>query len=334
MIMEIIALVKAIATILTPALPYLLKMTQKGTEKVGEKIGEAAWNLASQVWEKLSPKIKTKAVKDVFKDVASNPNDPLAQSALEYNLRKILNENITLTRQLEKIVINAPAKFRSKGKNITNISGTIIDGQVITGDKTTIQHGNYSTIIEKASTVYAGNTVNKSAEIREVTIDLKLPDGSYPTHKWVERAGVKEIMLHQSDKVIKDYWEPSGYSGKRLREILMDEVNKWSLQGWEVVETNLDDVWNSDYDSHESAGSAIMGLIGLGVTLTWEKKVVFYSARFHVRRVTDHDSISPNISYQPSKIVKKKEAAFNCPKCGLPFKTKESLKTHKANWHK
>lgn len=281
--MEIIALVKAIAAILTPALPYLLK----GTEKVGEKIGESAWNFASQIWKKLSPELKSKEVKDVIDDVASNPNDSLAQSALEYNLRKILSENITVARELEKIIAKAPANILSYGKNITNVTGTIIDGQVITGDKTTIQHGNYSTIVEKAQIVNIGNATNKSAEIREVTINLKLPDGTYPTHKWVEKAGVKEIMLHQSDKVIKDYWEPAGYSGKRLREILMAEINKWTLQGWEVVETNLDNVWNSDYDSHESTGSAIMGLIGIGVSLTWEKKVVFYSASFHVRRITN-----------------------------------------------
>lgn len=333
MVMELIALVKAVATILTPALPFLLKMTEKGTEKIGEKIGESAWNLATQIWEKLSPKVKSKAVKEVFNDVASNPNDPLAQSALEYNLRKILSENISIARDLEYIVTHAPSNVFSQGKNITNIS-TVIDGQVITGDKTVIQHGNYSTVVEKASVVNIGNTVNKGAEIREVTIDFRLPDGTYPTHKWVERAGMKEIMLHQSDKVTRDYWEPAGYSGKRLREILMEEINKWSLQGWDVVETNLDNVWVSDYDSHESAGSAIMGMLGVGLSLTWEKKVVYYRATFHVRRVIQQDGISPSFSPQNFDAPKPQASPFNCPKCGLPFKTGESLKTHMANWHK
>ena len=51
--MELIMLVKAVATILTPALPFLLKMTEKGIEKidVNSKIG------ISNIINKFIPKI-------------------------------------------------------------------------------------------------------------------------------------------------------------------------------------------------------------------------------------------------------------------------------------
>lgn len=265
----------------SPALPFLLKVAEKGAEKVGENIGEASWNLATQLWDKLSPKIKTTEVKDVFMDVATNPADPLSQAALVYNLRKILSENIILARDLEKIIMAVPSNQFSQGKNITNIAAPVIDGQIITGDKKVIQHGDYNTIIEKAQVVNVGNNPNRNSEIRPVKIDLRLPNGKYPTFWWIERAGPAQLMLHQSNKTTKKWWDPPEYDWNRLKQILVNEINKWEAQGWEVVENDLDKVWNTETGFRETLGSAIFASVA---GLTWENWEIHYGATFHVRR--------------------------------------------------
>jgi len=328
--MELATLVTAVASILTPALPYLLmKVTEKGAEKVGEKIGEATWDLAQKIWEKLSPKVRSKSMKDVLKDVATDPDDTLTQSAFEYNLRKILSENISLAKELEGIVTNAPANILSQGKNITNVVGTVIDGQIVTGDKMIIQHGDYSTIVEKAQVVNVGNSPNQAREIRPVKINLQLPNGKYPTFRYIDRAGLKEIMLHQSDKVIKKWWDPPEYDWERINRILMEEVNKWTAQGWEVIESDLSKLWITEYGSRESIGTALMSMVGIPGAITWEHWVIHYRAEFHVRRVTG--GRYPHAFQQQ---LPKENPVYMCEKCKLPYKTEKGLKEHIEKWHK
>lgn len=122
------------------------------------------------------------------------------------------------------------------------------------------------------------------SEIREVKLDLQLPDGSYPTYYWIERTGPVGILRGSSGKVVKKWWEPSHFSHEHLRKLLLDEINKWLAEGWELVETDLDDVWLTKHGSKETVGSTLAYMFRIPAGLSYKEWRIYYGARFRVRR--------------------------------------------------
>lgn len=118
---------------------------------------------------------------------------------------------------------------------------------------------------------------NRKAEIRDIWIDLVLPNGKYPTFYWLDGSGVYKIVGGKS------WWEPKDYSYDQLMQILMQEINKWTQDGWEIIETDLDNVWKFDYGYDETHYSWLVrnALPSLGVALhRWRR---YKGALFHVR---------------------------------------------------
>jgi hypothetical protein len=114
--------------LLTPYLPFLMGLGQKGSEKLVEKGAE-------EIWHKLFPKIKTDpGVLAIAKDVAINPDNEMAKTTLAYHLDKILNapDNAVLKAEIAQILEEAPAKSKfnidAKGSQIGLIGD---DGRVI-----------------------------------------------------------------------------------------------------------------------------------------------------------------------------------------------------------
>jgi len=113
--MEIITL---LVNLLTPHLPFLMGLGQKGSEKLVEKGAE-------EIWNKLFPQIKTDlGVLAIAKDVAINPDNEMAKTTLAYHLDKILNApgNTVLKAEIAQILEEAPAKSKynidAKGSQI------------------------------------------------------------------------------------------------------------------------------------------------------------------------------------------------------------------------
>jgi hypothetical protein len=114
--------------LLTPYLPFLMGLGQKGSEKLVEKGAE-------EIWNKLFPQIKTApGVLAIAKDVAINPDNEMARTTLAYHLDKILNApgNAVLKAEIAQILEEAPAKSKfnidAKGSQIGLIGD---DGRVI-----------------------------------------------------------------------------------------------------------------------------------------------------------------------------------------------------------
>jgi hypothetical protein len=107
--MEIISLSQIVTSLLAPALPYLMKGTEKAAEEAGAKLGEEAWSIAKIIWAKLSPKVLERpALEAAAKDAANSPSDDDSHEILRLQIKKLLSEdkNASLNENLSKFIEN------------------------------------------------------------------------------------------------------------------------------------------------------------------------------------------------------------------------------------
>jgi hypothetical protein len=128
-------IVKQVADVLAPALPYLAGPAaaagQKAAEIAKSKLGEEKWNKATRIWDKIRPEVEKKPVAaEALKEVAANPDDDIAISALPASLRKLLEgmppETIDEIRSIVSV-------SRSETYNVHAESGGVAAGRDIHG---------------------------------------------------------------------------------------------------------------------------------------------------------------------------------------------------------
>lgn len=116
--MDIALLAKRLTIFLSPFLPYLLKAGEKAAEDVGTKFGAAAWEQAKVLWDKLQPKFAAKAAAvEAVEDVAQTPDDEDAQASLRLQLKKLLNQDESLAKEIAELIQEKP-----QAPGSTNIS--------------------------------------------------------------------------------------------------------------------------------------------------------------------------------------------------------------------
>ena len=94
-----------LTTFLAPFLPYLLKKGEQAADAAIERFGEAAWKRAQALWGKLRPKVEDKeAAREATGDVAAAPDDELARSALQLQLRKLVADDPDLAAELAEML--------------------------------------------------------------------------------------------------------------------------------------------------------------------------------------------------------------------------------------
>lgn len=99
--MDIIAL----TALLSPCLPFLIKLGEKSAETAGSKIGEDAWNRAKKVWEKLHPKVEAKEdAKVAAEQLAAKPDSEARKAVFQEELEILLKENPDLLETLAQIM--------------------------------------------------------------------------------------------------------------------------------------------------------------------------------------------------------------------------------------
>ena len=183
------------------------------------------------------------------------------------------DEVLRLAEKLIKILDSQNLQPKSN-INVGQISG----GYVNFGEKQVIQNG---------TNQYIENlTIGEStapAEIREIILDLKQNDGTYPVLHWYEEAD-DGILFAKGPQVTRQWWSPESYSSEYLKGKLMDEINKWTSQAWEVIETNYDELWEVEHLYNETKMSTFTNLLGMSVGRTWKHQLTFFKAHFHIRR--------------------------------------------------
>ena len=135
--------VAVLTAILSPFLPYLLKLGDKAAEKAAEQFGENTWNWAKKLWNKLKPKVTAKpTLKEAIEDVAAHPQDEDYQASLRVQLKKLLSQEPQLAREIALLMENKP---QTQGEN-KSIGTVIAGGDAITstGDSTVTQSGDSS----------------------------------------------------------------------------------------------------------------------------------------------------------------------------------------------
>ncbi|NES77535.1 MULTISPECIES: hypothetical protein [Okeania] len=70
-----------------------------------QEVGKDTWQRAKAIWEKLSPKIESKeAAKEAVEDFAKEGNDKDAEAAFRRQLKKILDADEILGKQVKKLM--------------------------------------------------------------------------------------------------------------------------------------------------------------------------------------------------------------------------------------
>ena len=83
--------VEALTAMLAPCLPFLVQTGTAATEHVSEQLGEEVWPHGTRLWDRLRPAVEgNPAAQEAVGDLAINPDDPIARTALVWQLRKLL----------------------------------------------------------------------------------------------------------------------------------------------------------------------------------------------------------------------------------------------------
>lgn len=291
--MDIVTLTQALVALIAPLLPFLIKAGEKSVEEIGKKIGESAWNLAKRIWSRLAPKINASpAAKEAVNDLVKNPKDGDYLATFRVQIRKILESDPVLAKELHSQINNINNAARDVNINIgnININGNVSGGNFVGGTGNVFQNGtnnyNYTVNAGKVDRIVFGKD-NRIAEMREIELSFLQSDGTFPRHSWTDKVSTVGIMLGQNSKTANEKWEPAGINFSILRSLLMKEINRWTLQGWEIVETDLDRLFISEYNSSETTGSALGSLLRIPTGLAWNHWRIYYGARFHIRRFVD-----------------------------------------------
>lgn len=125
-----------LTALLSPCLPFLLKLGDATLTSVGKKMGEDVWETAQKVWQKLHPKIAERPdVMVAVEAVAASPDDEDCQEFLQKKLAKLFKENPDLEQAIAEIMADSPAVTASVQINQTvgNNEGQVI-GQMTGGN--------------------------------------------------------------------------------------------------------------------------------------------------------------------------------------------------------
>jgi hypothetical protein len=115
-----------LVTFLAPFLPYLVKKVEAGADKAIEALGADAWERAQGLWQRLRPKVEEKeAAGEAAAALAENPDDAVAQGALQFQLRSLVESDPGLAADLARMLRDA----REAGVMADN-GAVIIQGDV------------------------------------------------------------------------------------------------------------------------------------------------------------------------------------------------------------
>lgn len=123
----------ALTAFLAPFLPYLLKAGGMAADKAADGLAGEAGRWAEALWVKLLPSVGARpAAGEAASDVAANPNDRLARSALELQFHKILADNAQLRQEV--------------ARRLEDATRAGIVGNVVVGGDVAADHGSIGVI--------------------------------------------------------------------------------------------------------------------------------------------------------------------------------------------
>ncbi len=111
--------ISALITAATTALqPYWPVLATKAAESAGEHVPEAVVNLWAAVKERFARK---PTAQEVLDDLPKNPDDPALKGAFEFQLRKLLQEDLAFADDLRQQLHGVDAAFKAGQTGSGNI---------------------------------------------------------------------------------------------------------------------------------------------------------------------------------------------------------------------
>ena len=132
--------VAALAALLSPALPFLTRAGGRVTAEAGQVLGHHAWEHAQRIWDRLAGAIAARpAAQEAADDVAADVQDEEARVALVRQLRKIMEGDPALAREVEQLLGEArQAGVVASGARSVAVGGSVSDSAIVTGDNSSI----------------------------------------------------------------------------------------------------------------------------------------------------------------------------------------------------
>ena len=91
-----------LVSLLAPFLGRLLEGPMEAAQEAAGRAGDVAWKHAVSIWRKVWPKLQERpSAEEAAREVANNPEDEDAQASLRLQLRKLLEQDPALARELE-----------------------------------------------------------------------------------------------------------------------------------------------------------------------------------------------------------------------------------------
>jgi hypothetical protein len=146
--LDTVALAKIITSLLSPAIPYLIKGGDQAWGEASKKIGADTWELTKTIWMKFASskskpngEEKTIEVIKAATEVANNPSDEDAQAALRFQIKKLLTEDPELSLEIYKVLNEAKASssqtsIRIGGVDISGGATVTNSGNIVGGNQT------------------------------------------------------------------------------------------------------------------------------------------------------------------------------------------------------
>lgn len=122
-------------SLLSPCLPFLIKLGDKAAESAGSKIGPDVWEMSKKIWDKLHPKLVAKEdAKIAAEQLAAKPESEARKAVFQEELEALLKENPDLTAAIAQIMQESTSATTGVQINqtVTNNEGQVI-GQMTGG---------------------------------------------------------------------------------------------------------------------------------------------------------------------------------------------------------
>lgn len=91
--------------VLSPCLPFLVKLGDKTIESAGSKIGPDTWEMAKKIWAKLHPKLAAKEdAKIAMEQLAAKPESEARKAVFQEELEAIFQEHPDLAATITQLL--------------------------------------------------------------------------------------------------------------------------------------------------------------------------------------------------------------------------------------
>ncbi|MGI9147019.1 MAG: hypothetical protein ACR2IK_10780 [Chloroflexota bacterium] len=136
----VVPLAGQIVQILSPFLPYLVKVGEGLGTQAAERVGDKGWELATTLWSRLGTRLEARpSAREAAADVAAQPADEDARAALRVQIRKLLADEPELQHELEAVLKEAQAgsstSVTASGDRSVAIGHDAQASTIITGDQ-------------------------------------------------------------------------------------------------------------------------------------------------------------------------------------------------------